>query len=125
MSKYKTVEDLDISYSKSQLYRRIKRLIGQDIISPKRGARGQYLLAPGEVNLLHRLSELEDSYKGVESAVVQLENEQLRQKVNELKDKNKTLQNEIVARTNIIQSLRGKWWDKLKGIWHNLAYHFK
>lgn len=114
MSKYKTVEDLDLSYSKSQLYRRIKRLIGQNIISPKRGARGQYLLSPGEINLLRRLRELEDSYKGVESAIVQLENEQLRERVNQLENKNQSLKNELVARNNIIQRLRGQWFDRLR-----------
>ena len=124
MSKYKTVDDIDLSYSKPQLYRRIKRLIGQDIISPKRGARGQYLLSPGEVNLLRRLSELEDSYS-VGSAIVQLENEQLRQKVNELEDRNETLENEIVARNNIIQRLRGQWFDRIKQSWHSLVNRFK
>lgn len=123
MSKYKTVDDLDLSYSKSQLYRRIKRLIGQEIISPKRGARGQYLLDPGEVNLLKRLRELEDSYKGVESAITQLENEQLKARVNELEDKNETLQNELVVRDNVIQRLRGGIRDKIMGIfkWFNTS----
>lgn len=126
MSKLKTVDNLEpqIDYSKPQLYRRISRLIENDLIDPQRGARGQYLLDPREVELLERLSELEDSYS-VGSAIVQLENERLKEKVSKLEDRNETLENEIVARNNIIQRLRGKWFGKIKQSWRSFVDTFK
>lgn len=114
MTELKTVEGLEIGYSKTQLYRRIKRLAENNLIDPQRGSRNQYLLSPEDIRVLHRLAELEDGYKGVGSAIVQLENEQLKDKVNELKDKNEILQNAIVARNNIIQRLRGQWLDRIR-----------
>jgi len=121
----KTVDKLEIGYSKYQLYRRIDRLEDSGLIDPERGGRNQILLKPEDIRVLRRLAELEDNYNNIQSAVLELENEILREEVSKLEDKNESLQYELVARTNIIQSLRGKWWDKLKGIWHNLAYHFK
>jgi sugar-specific transcriptional regulator TrmB len=125
MNELKTVEDLEIGYSKTQIYRRIKSLVENDLIDPQRGSRNQYLLSPEDVEVLHRLAELEDGYKGVKSAIVQLENEQLREKVNELEDKNETLQNEIVARNNIIQRLRGKWVKRVKEGFKGVLSWFK
>lgn len=115
MDNLKTVKDLEIGYSKPQLYRRIKRLIDNGLMDPERGSRGQYLLNSQEIEILERLNELEDNYKGVESAIVQLENERLKERVNELEDKNESLQNEIVARNNVIQRLRGSWLDPSGG----------
>lgn len=126
MSKLKTVDDLisEVSYSKPQLYRRIKRLIATDLIDPERGGRGQYLLNPSEVQLLQRLAALEESYS-VGSAIVQLENERLRERVNKLEDTKQSLRNELVARNNIIQRLRGQWFGQLRERFRSMVDWFK
>lgn len=126
MSKLKTVDDLisEVSYSKPQLYRRIKRLIETDLIDPERGGRGQYLLDASEVDLLQRLADLEEDYSAG-SAIVQLENERLREKVNQLEDKNQSLENEIVARNNIIQRIRGNWLENIRERFRSMVDWFK
>lgn len=116
MSKLQSVDDIlpEVSYSKPQLYRRISRLIEKDLLDPERGGRGQYLLNASEVEVLERLAELEKDYS-VGSAIVQLENERLKEKVSKLKGKNQRLENELVVRNNLIQRLRsGAWLNSVK-----------
>src|SRR6056297_509160 len=91
----KTVDKLEIGYSKYQLYRRIDRLEDSGLIDPERGGRNQILLKPEDIRVLRRLAELEDNYNNIQSAVLELENEILREEVSKLEDKNESLQYEL------------------------------
>lgn len=122
----KTIDQLEIGYSKYQLYRRIERLENQGLIDPQRGGRNQILLSPHNISVLQRLAELEEGSKNVQSAILQLENEQLERENERLQDKNEQLQNELVARNNLIQRLTSpSWIQSLQEALRSALSHFK
>lgn len=121
----KTIDQLEIDYSKYQLYRRVKRLEEENLIDPQRGGRNQILLKPEDVEVLQRLAELEHDYTNVQSAMVQLENEELQGKVNKLEGEKEKLENELVARNNVIQRLRGNWLERLQESFQSVVNWFK
>jgi len=102
MSESKTVDEIDTSYSKSQIYWRINKLVESGIMDPpERGDRNQYLLDSGEIRILRRLSELEESQDTVREAIEELEQEKLREvSKEELRDRVE----ELEARTDTLES---------------------
>ena len=125
MKNYKTMQELDLDYSKSQLYRRVDKLVDEGLIDPERGSRNQYLFTPEDVEVLRRLADLEERYDGIKTAIVQLENEQLREEIDELEGKKETLENELVARNNIIKRIRKDWRDKVRDSFRTVVDWFK
>lgn len=122
--KLKTIEQLEIDFSKYQLYRRIERLQESGLIDPERGGRNQILLSSHDITVLQRLAELEEGSRNVQSAILQLENEQLQNENERLQDKNQQLQNEIVARNNVIQRLTTNWIKSLHEAFNSVVSHF-
>ncbi len=102
----KTIEQLNLPYSKHQLYRRIKALEKQDLISIERGGRNQILLNQDDIGVLQRLADLENGQRNLQSSILVLENWGLKEKVDRLESNNRTLKNEIQVRDNVIKRLR-------------------
>lgn len=125
MKNYKTMQELDLGYSKSQLYRRVDKLVDEGLIDPERGSRNQFLFPPEDVEVLRRLADLEERYDGIKTAIVQLENEQLREEIDELEGKKETLENELVARNNIIKRIRKDWREKIRDSFRTVVDWFK
>lgn len=119
----KTVDEIEIDYSKSQVYWRIKKLIENGLMAPpRRGDRNQYLLTQKDVRLLQRLAQLEKSTDTVEDAVEQLEkvgvqkgiDEELKQRVEKLENKTQVLENELAAQKDRLKHPGRKWVDRLR-----------
>lgn len=121
----KTIDQLEVDFSKYQLYRRVERLEGRGLIDPERGGRNQILLSSHDITVLQRLAELEEGSRNVQSAILQLENEQLQRENERLQDKNQQLQNEIVARNNAIQRLTSSWLKSLQEAFRSALTYFK
>lgn len=121
----KTIEELNTGYSKHQLYRRVKTLKERELIEVKRGGRNQILLNPQAERVLQRLVKLEDNHSNLQSSLVALDNELLKDKGQKLESDNDRLKNELVARNNVIQRLRKgifrRAWGWIRSIfsfWH-------
>ncbi|MFP4136528.1 MAG: hypothetical protein ACOC9A_01160 [Candidatus Bipolaricaulota bacterium] len=134
MPELKTIKELEVDYSKSQIYWRLEKLVESGVIdSPKRGERNQYLFGPREVKALKRLAELEESQDTVKEAVAALKDEgleeeterevegqderveELKDRIKELEEKVITLEEKLAIQDDRIQKFRNRWSDQLKG----------
>ena len=130
MSNPKTVDEIELSYSKSQVYWRINKLVESGLMDPpKRGERNQYLLDSEDVTLLKTLGEIEDQYDSVKEAIAGLEEksrekvtgEVLRDRISELEERIDVLENRVdflESRVSVegdrLQKFKDKWSDQLK-----------
>lgn len=123
MSGPKTVDEIETSYSKSQVYWRIKKLVESGVMDPpQRGDRNQFLLTQEDIRLLQKLAELEERHNTVEDAIARLEevgvkegtDEKLRDRVENLEKKTQILENELAAQKDRLRHPGRKWVDKLK-----------
>ncbi|MFB6291382.1 MAG: hypothetical protein ABEJ25_06615 [Candidatus Bipolaricaulia bacterium] len=130
MSELKTVDDLELDYSKSQLYWRINKLVESDVMNPpERGQRNQYLLTPEDVELLKKLSEAEKSKATVKKAIAELKKEdptedynqelprrvaELEERTSSLEEKVEMLETKLSLQDDRLQKFRDRWTQQLK-----------
>ncbi len=130
MGKLKTVDQIDISYSKSQIYWRINKLLESGMMDPpERGERNQYLLGPKEVKMLQKLSELEEEYDTVKEAIEELEQETIEPEADEdirerveklehrtdvLENKVEEIENKLSIQSDRLQQFRRRWKNQLR-----------
>ncbi len=139
MSEPKTVEELEVGYSKSQIYWRIKKLVESDLMEPlERGERNQYLFEPEDENILQKLAELEDKHDTVQEAIAELEvegveeestqeelqnrikelerkTEEMAEKIEVLEGKTEILENELTSQNDRLEQFSKRWKDQLRG----------
>lgn len=120
-----SLSDLDLEYSKYQLYRRVERLENEGLIDPDRGDRNKYLFSNHDVSVLNSLAEKEKGGASVRSAITEIKNERLREENEELQEKTRRLENEIQARNNIIKRLRGTIFVKFRNGAQKIVDFFK
>ena len=139
MSQSKTVDELEVKYSKSQIYWRIKKLVENGLIEPlERGERNQYLFEPEDEEVLQQLAELEDEHDTVQEAIAELEienfeeesareelrsriealeekTEEMAEKIEVLEGKTEILENELTSQNDRLEQFSKRWKDQLKG----------
>lgn len=130
MSELKTVDQVETSYSRSQIYWRINKLVESELIDPpERGERNEYLLNPEQTRILQRLSQLEKEHDTVKGAIEALDREKrepnnkgdirekienLEQRTDALEDKVKFLENKLSVQDDRLQQFRERWKNQLK-----------
>ncbi len=130
MSELKTVDEIDTSYSKSQIYWRIDKLVESGLMEPpERGDRNEYLLSPEQSEILKSLSEVEKNHDTVKEAIDKLEEEKLEEgpdqelldrledleeRVVVLEDKVKALERGLTVQDDRLQQFRERWKNQLK-----------
>lgn len=130
MSELKTVDQIETSYSKSQIYWRINKLVESGLIDPpERGERNEYLFSPRQSRILRKLSELEEEHDTVKEAIGELEKEglepetegdilerveKLEGRIDILEDKVKVLENKLSVQDDRLQQFRDRWRNQFK-----------
>ena len=130
MSELKTVDEIEINYSKSQTYWRIKKLVENGLMDPpERGERNKYLLSQEDVNLLEKLAELEESRETVKEAIDELATkwpeeksgpvssdtlEDMEKRISELEDRMDSIEDRLNLQNDRIEQFRKNWRDQLK-----------
>jgi len=123
MSELKTVDQIELDYSKSQIYRRIEMLVENGLMNPpKRGKHNQYLLSKEDVNLLEELKCLEEEHDTLTEAVANLESgateadtkEEVKERVERLEKKTQVLEDELAAQKDRINHPGLRWADRLR-----------
>ena len=131
MTDMKTVDEIEISYSKSQIYWRIKKLVEKELMaSPERGERNQYLLGPEDVKLLQKLEDIEKRRESLKDAIQELEDqepleetnegprekiESLEKRIDKLEKKVKKIEDKLATQEDTLQRVREGWRSQLKG----------
>lgn len=138
MAELKTVKEIDVDYSKSQIYWRVEKLIESGAMDPlERGDRNQYLFSQEDVRKLQKLAKLEDEHDTVQEAVTALKEEglekkeskeedtstksideetveKLRERIDELEETVELLEEKLALQEDRIQKFRNRWSDQLK-----------
>lgn len=133
MGELKTVKEIDVDYSKSQIYWRVDKLVESGMMDPlERGDRNQYLFSPEDVRILQRLAELEEDHDTVQKAIAALKEEgsegksqekegiteqtteELRNRIKELEETVELLEEKLALQDDRIQKFRNRWSDQLK-----------
>ncbi|MEF8916066.1 MAG: hypothetical protein V5A77_00055 [Candidatus Bipolaricaulota bacterium] len=130
MGELKTVDEIGTSYSKSQIYWRINKLVESGLMDPpERGERNEYLLNPEQSGILKKLSEVEENHDTVKEAIGNLKEEklevgpdqelldrveELEERVVVLEDKVKALERGLTVQDDRQQKCRDRWKNQLK-----------
>ncbi len=138
MSELKTVDEIEVGYSKSQIYWRVKKLVESGLMEPpERGERNQYLFGPRHVRILQKLAESEEEYDTVQEAISEINFEEvgeatdeeigksidslkdriraLEKRIAEVEEKTDSLENRLSVQNDRLQKFRERWRDQLKG----------
>lgn len=131
MSELKSLDEIEIGYSKSQMYWRVKKLVEGELIEPpKRGKRNQYLLGEDEVETLKRLAKLEKEHDTVREAIAKLRSvpktdqshegskdkvEKLENRISDLEEEVEVLNQSLADQKAELKGLRERWKEQFRG----------
>ncbi len=130
MTDFKTVKEVEIDYSNSQIYWRIDKLVESGLMGPpERGERNQYLLSPDDVRLLRDLAELEGDEDTVKEAIGKLKErsereeetgesekvKELEERVGELENRVASLEDQLLSSGDRTKKFRENWREQLRG----------
>jgi len=115
MSEQKSLSEIETSYSKSQIYSRIEKLVESGLMdTPERGKRNQYLLSPDDVKTLQLLEGLEENHDTIEAAIGKLEEEVTTEEDREEENEPGTLKNKQLTGEDRLQKFHQRWTNQLK-----------
>lgn len=99
----KTINKLDLLYSRSQVYRRINALVKKGLIEIERGSNNEILLNQEAQKLLRGLAGIEKTdAKSLKASLLELENQVLRERVEAMENQERELKHEIELRNKIL-----------------------
>lgn len=130
MTDLKTVKEVEIDYSDSQIYWRIDKLVESGLMDPpERGERNQYLLSPDDVGLLRDLAELEGDQDTVKEAIGKLKEKSeqeeetgeservkdLEKRVQKLENRVESLEDRLLSKGDRTEKFKENWREQLRG----------
>ena len=140
MSEFKTVKEVEIDYSNSQIYWRIDKLVESGLMDPpERGERNQYLLGPDDLRLLRDLAKLEGEQDTVKEAIEKLKKEskkktetgesekvgELESRIQELENRVKLLEDQLLSKGERTEKFKENWREQLRGSLESLKDLFE
>jgi len=115
MSEQKSLSEIETSYSKSQIYSRIEKLVESGLMdTPERGKRNQYLLSPDDVKTLQLLEGLEENHDTIEAAIAKLEEEEVTEEAREEENESGILEDQQLTEEDRLQKFHQRWANQLK-----------
>ena len=114
MSEQKSLSEIETSYSKSQIYSRIEKLVESGLMdTPERGKRNQYLLSANDVKTLQLLEELEENHDTIEAAIAKLE-EEVTEEARDEENEPRILEDKQLTGEDRLQKFHQRWANQLK-----------